>query len=148
VSRLLLSSLWASNAAGKPDVFVASGLSLSSAGKNFQLIASGILGQASYNRGWISMTLGLGLQLAMSFVIALLYNIAFVQMPDLRQSPWMFGALYGVVIFVAMNFVVVPLSRAHPKHHWDLKSVVAMLIVMVLFAEVIACIATVFLGRA
>jgi uncharacterized membrane protein YagU involved in acid resistance len=148
VSRLLLSSLLASIAAGIPDVFVAAGLSRASPGKILQLIASGILGQASYNRGSISMALGFGLQLALSFVIALIYNIAFSQMPELRQSSWMFGALYGVVIFVVMNFVVVPLSRAHPKPRWDLKSVVAMLIVMVLFAEVIAFIATAFLGRA
>jgi hypothetical protein len=47
-----------------------------------------------------------------------------------------------------VNFVVVPLSRAYPKHHWDLQSVVAMLLVMILFAEVIVFMATVFLGRA
>jgi hypothetical protein len=67
---------------------------------------------------------------------------------DIRRSPLMSGALYGVVIFVVMNFVVVPLSRANPKPQWDLKSVVAMLIVMVLFGEIISFIAAAFAGRA
>ena len=141
MSRLFVSALLASVAAGIPDVFVAAALSRASASKVLQTIASGVLGEVSYMRGSTSMALGLGLQIAMSFVIALIYNIAFSHVAGIRRSPLIFGALYGVVIFIVMNFVVVPLSRAHPKHHWDLKSVVAMLIIMVLFGEIISLIA-------
>jgi uncharacterized membrane protein YagU involved in acid resistance len=130
--------------AGIPDVVVAAAISRSSPGKVLQLIASGILGEASYSRGSMSMALGLSLQIAMSFVIALIYNVAVWQLAGVRHSPLMFGALYGVITFVVMNFVVVPLSRAHPKHDWDQKAVVAMLIVMILFAEIISFIATAF----
>jgi uncharacterized membrane protein YagU involved in acid resistance len=144
MSRLYLSALLASVAAGIPDVFVAAALSRASPGKVLQLIASGVLGEASYTRGSMSIALGLGLQIAMSFVIALIYNLAFSRVPGLRHSPFIFGALYGVTIFVVMNFVVVPLSRSYPKHHWDLKSIVAMLVVMILFAEIISFIATAF----
>jgi hypothetical protein len=148
MSRIFLSALMASIAAGIPDVFVAAALSRTSSGKVLQTIASGVLGESSYARGSLSIAFGLGLQIAMSFVIALIYNIAFLQVPGLRRSPWLFGALYGVVIFAVMNFAVVPLSGAHPKPHWDVKSVVAMLIVMILFAEVISYIATAFAERA
>jgi uncharacterized membrane protein YagU involved in acid resistance len=148
MNRLFLSALLASVAAGIPDVFAAAALSRASPGKVLQMIASGVLGEASYTKGSASMVLGLGLQITMSFVIALIYNIAFSQVPSLRRSPLMFGALYGVAIFVVMNFMVVPISRAHPKHHWELTSVVAMLIVMVLFAEIISFIATALAERA
>jgi uncharacterized membrane protein YagU involved in acid resistance len=148
MSRLFISAFLASIAAGIPDVFVAAALSRSPPGRVLQIIASGLLGEASYTRGSASMALGLGLQIAMSFVIALIYNIAFSYVAGIRGSPLMFGALYGVVIFVVMNFVVVPLSRAHPKPHWDLEAVIAMLIVMVLFAEIISLIATAFGQRA
>jgi len=141
VSRLLISALLASVAAGIPDVWAAAALSRASFGRVLQMIASGVLGDASYTGGSRSMALGLGLQIAMSFVIALIYNIAFSHVTGIRRSPLMFGALYGVVSFIVMNFVVVPLSRALPAHRWNLKSAVAMLIVMVLFAEVIAVIA-------
>jgi uncharacterized membrane protein YagU involved in acid resistance len=139
--RILAAALLASVAAGIPDVFVAALLSRAPPGRVLQTIASGILGKASYSMGSTSIVLGLGLQIAMSFVIALIYGVAFFHTPTIRSSPLIFGALYGVVIFVGMNFVVVPLSRAHPKFQWDVKSVVAMTIVMVLFAEVIALIA-------
>jgi uncharacterized membrane protein YagU involved in acid resistance len=134
----------ASIVAGIPDVFVAAALSRASPGKVLQTIASGILGKESYSGGSRTMAFGLVLQVAMSFVIALIYNIACSEVADIRRNPLIFGAAYGVVIFVVMNFVVVPLSRAHPKHRWDVKSFVAMLIVMVLFGEVISFIATAF----
>jgi uncharacterized membrane protein YagU involved in acid resistance len=144
VTRLLISALSASVAAGIPDVFVAAALSRASPGRVLQTIASGVLGEASYTGGSTSIASGLGLQIAMSFVIALIYNIAFSYLAGIGRSPLLFGALYGIVIFVVMNFVVVPLSRAYPKPQWDLKSVVAMLIVMVLFGEIISFIAAAF----
>jgi len=148
MSRLFLSALLASIFAGMPDVFVAAALSRASPGKILQTIASGVLGEASYLKGSASVALGLGLQIAMSFVIALIYSVAFSQMEGVRRSPLLFGALYGVAIFVVMNFVVVPLSHAYPKPRWDLKSVVAMLIVMVLFGEIISLITAAFVGAA
>jgi hypothetical protein len=141
VSKLLVSASLASVAAGIPDVFVASAVSRAPLGKVLQMIASGVLGEGSYRGGWGSIALGLSLQVAMSFVIALVYNIAFSDLPDIRRSPMISGALYGVVIFVSMNFFVVPLSRAFPKTQWDLKTIVAMLIIMILFGEVISFIA-------
>lgn len=148
MSKLFISAVLASVAAGIPDVFVAAALSRTGPGRILQTIASGVLGEASYGGGSTSMMLGLCLQVAMSFVIALIYNIGFMHMVSVRRSPLIFGALYGIVIFVVMNFMVVPLSRAYPKPHWDVKSVVAMTIVMVLFAEVIALIARAFGERA
>jgi hypothetical protein len=146
VSRLLISAFLASLGAGIPDVFAAAALSRTPLARVLQMIASGILGEASYRQGSTSIAMGLALQIAMSFMIALLFNIAFSQMVVIRRSPMMFGALYGVGIFVVMNFVVVPLSRAYPKPHWNLKSFIAMLIVMILFAEIISLIA-VALGK-
>lgn len=141
MSRIFVSALLASLAAGVPDVYVAALLARVSPGRVLQTIASGVLGETSYQGGSTSMALGLGLQIVISFVIALIYNIAFAQVADIRSRPLMFGALYGVVIFIVMNFVVVPLSRAHTNHDWDVKSAVAMTIVMILFAEIISLIA-------
>jgi uncharacterized membrane protein YagU involved in acid resistance len=141
MSRLFVSALLASFAAGVPDVFVAALLARIPPGKVLQMIGSGILGEASYQGGSTSIRLGLLLQIAISFVIALVYNIAFAKIPDIRSHPLTFGALYGVAIFIVMNFVVVPLSRAYPKPHLDLKSVVAMTVVMIVFAEIISLIA-------
>jgi ABC-type xylose transport system permease subunit len=57
MSRLFISALLASVAAGIPDVFVAAALSRAPPGRILQTIASGVLGEASYKGGSTSMAL-------------------------------------------------------------------------------------------
>ncbi len=142
--NLLLSALLASFVAGIPDIFAAAALTGARPGKILQTVASGLLGKASYGGGAQTMALGLVLQVAMSFVIALVFNLALWRAPAIGARPLLFGALYGIVIFVVMNFVVVPLSRAYPKPQWGVKAVVAMGLVMIVYAEIIALIAAAF----
>jgi uncharacterized membrane protein YagU involved in acid resistance len=145
MSPFFLSALAAAFAAGVPDILAAAALTRSSPARILQVVASGVLGKASYEGGRRSMILGLILQVAMSFVIALIYNLGLPLGAALvSQSPLVCGALSGVAIFIAMNFVVVPLSRAHPKPRWTPASFVAMLIVMILFGEIIALVAAAF----
>ena len=34
--------------------------------------------------------------------------------PLLYQKPWLCGAVYGLILYIVMNFLVVPLSAAAP----------------------------------
>ena len=138
MTQILLSALLASVLAGVPDIFAAAALVRQPPQRILQTVASGLLGRASYQGGRATMALGLALQVAMSLLIALVYNLAVAQAPVIRGNPLAFGALYGVVVYVVMNFLVVPLSRAHPKPRWTPQSVIAMLIVMVVYAEIIS----------
>ena len=140
MNQILWSALLASVFAGIPDIFAAAALVRQPPNRILQTVASGLLGEASYQGGRRTAALGLALQVAMSLVIALVYNLAVAQAAVIRASPLMFGALYGVVVYVVMNFVVVPLSRAHPKPRWTPPSVIAMLVVMVVYAEIISLI--------
>jgi uncharacterized membrane protein YagU involved in acid resistance len=141
VRLILLSALLASIFAGIPDIFAAAALVRRPPHRILQTVASGLLGEASYKGGWQTSALGLVLQVAMSFVIALIYNLVVADVPIIRDRPWAFGALYGIVVYVVMNFVVVPLSRAYPRPRWTPQSVIAMLLVMVVYAEIISLIA-------
>jgi hypothetical protein len=120
VSNRLLSALFASFAVGIPDVFVAAALSRTPVGRVLQAIASGILGEPSCTRGSASILFGLVRQIATSFVIAVVYSIGSSSVTEIQRNPLIFGTRYGVVIFV-----VVPFSRACPKHRWEPKSFVA-----------------------
>ncbi len=80
-------------------------------------IASGVLGKASFYGGMPTALLGLGLQWGMSLVIAAIYVVAAMRMRWLTRHWMRGGVLYGFVIFVVMNYVVVPLSAAWPKHN-------------------------------
>lgn len=75
-------------------------------------IASGVLGKAAFSIGVAAAYLGLLLQWAMSIIIAAIYWYATVRMPRLREKWWLGGLLAGVVIFLVMNFVVMPFSAA------------------------------------
>lgn len=75
-------------------------------------IASGVLGTAAFSVGAPAACLGLLLQWAMSVIIAAIYWYVSARMPQLRERWWLGGILAGVVIFLVMNFVVMPFSGA------------------------------------
>jgi uncharacterized membrane protein YagU involved in acid resistance len=80
-------------------------------------IATGVMGRAALTAGAPAAYLGLVLQWAMSVVIAAIYWFVTARMPRLRERWWLGGLLAGVVIFLVMNFVVMPFSAAPVTLH-------------------------------
>jgi uncharacterized membrane protein YagU involved in acid resistance len=75
------------------------------------VIASGLLGKASFQGGLPAVMLGLVLQWLMSLIIAAIYILVSNRIAALK-SHWLAGGLaYGLGVFVVMNYVVVPLSE-------------------------------------
>jgi uncharacterized membrane protein YagU involved in acid resistance len=103
-------------------------------------IAAGVLGpQASFYGGLPTAALGLVLQWAMSLLIAAIYVLAARRLPWLLQRWKLWGPLYGVVIFLVMNYVVVPLSGAgHGMPHFGLAEFVENLLAMLVFGTIVA----------
>jgi len=75
-------------------------------------IASGLLGKAAFGGGDLVMLVGLVLQWGMSVLIAAIYSLAAHRFPELARRWMLGGALYGVIVFIVMNFLIVPLSAA------------------------------------
>jgi len=98
----------------------------------WQSVAAGLLGKASYDGGPATAFLGLALHLCVAFVMALVYVRAARHLPVLLQRPVLLGALYGLLLYAVMNFVVVPLS-AIGFHAPSLKGAIRALIPHVLF---------------
>jgi hypothetical protein len=82
----------------------------------WQSVASGLLGKASFDGGNATIALGLALHFFIAFVMALVYVKASHRIPALTARPILMGVLYGFVLYVVMNFVVIPLSAIgfHP----------------------------------
>lgn len=78
----------------------------------FQAIAGGILGRSTFDGGVATLLMGLGLHFFIAFSIALTYALASRRLPILIERPWLCGAVYGVLVFFFMSYVVVPLSAA------------------------------------
>jgi hypothetical protein len=99
----------------------------------FQTIAVGVLGKASLDGGMPAALLGALLHLGMATTFVLVYTLASRRAPSLLQHPLLRGAAYGLLIYLVMNFVVMPLSRvgrspslAHPD--WIAWSIAAHLV--------------------
>ncbi len=80
-----------------------------------QVVASGWLGQESFASGWPGGILGLLSHYSTVFVATALYYAASKRVTVLRSQAWVSGALFGVLVYLFMNFVVIPLS-AFPFH--------------------------------
>lgn len=84
-----------------------------------QYIASGLLGNGSFQGGLKTAGLGVGLHYFIAFVVAAVYYIASFKFPALHKHPVKWGLTYGVAVFLVMNYVVLPLS-AVPKSLFSL----------------------------
>lgn len=79
-----------------------------------QNIAAGLLGRRAFVGGVQAGALGGLLHYTIMGVMVGAYYAAVGRLKALRDRPWLYGALYGAVLYVVMNGVVVPLSAA-PK---------------------------------
>ena len=80
-------------------------------------IAAGALGRAALSAGAAAAWLGLALQWAMSIVIAAIYWSVTARLPRLRERWWLGGLSAGIVIYLVMNFLVLPFSAAPVTLH-------------------------------
>jgi hypothetical protein len=103
-----------------------------------QAIASGVLGRAAFRSGLPAAALGLLLQWAMSVLIAAIFALAAGRLAILKRHWFASGLAYGVVIFVVMNFVVVPLSAAAFSAKFNIAKSLQDVLAMLLFGVIIA----------
>ena len=78
----------------------------------FQSVAAGLLGEASFEGGSATAALGLLLHFFIACTMAVTYYLVARRWPLLARRPVPFGIAYGLLLYVVMNYVVVPLSAA------------------------------------
>ena len=78
----------------------------------FQSVAAGLLGKASFEGGAATAALGLALHFFIATSMSVAYYLVARPRPILWQRPVSSGLIYGLFLYVFMNFVVVPVSAA------------------------------------
>jgi hypothetical protein len=100
--------------AGLLDI-VAAGIQRRAQGMRFrallQFVASGALGNRAFEGGSSTAWLGLFFHFVFATLWAGIYFIASQSMQGMLERPWLWGALYGVIVHIIMSRVVVPISR-------------------------------------
>lgn len=81
----------------------------------FQSIAGGLLGAATYKGGAATAALGVALHLFIAVAAALIYAMAGARWPVLLRRPVVCGLVYGVLAYLVMTLVIVPLSAVPYK---------------------------------
>jgi uncharacterized membrane protein YagU involved in acid resistance len=75
-----------------------------------QSISSGLLGDNAYQHGAASASLGILLHFLMMVIIGAIYYVASRRLSVLNERPIVMGVLYGIAVYLVMNFVVLPVS--------------------------------------
>lgn len=82
-------------------------------------IAAGWLGRdAAFAGGGGVALLGAATHYGIAIAMAAAYHQAAKRLPTLARDPLLYGPMYGVVLYLAMTFVVVPLSAAASPWQW------------------------------
>src|SRR5262245_7523393 len=77
-----------------------------------QSVAAGWFGrEAAFSGGAPTAAAGLGFHYFIAFTITAIFFVAASRLPSLVSRPALTGPLYGIGVYVVMNWVVIPLSR-------------------------------------
>lgn len=93
-------------------------------------VASGLLGAEAFQGGGKTAVLGLALHFLIATVATAVFYVASQQLMFLIERPVLFGLLYGVAVYLFMNFVVLPLSNVAQRPSPVSARLVNMLIIM------------------
>jgi uncharacterized membrane protein YagU involved in acid resistance len=80
----------------------------------FQNIAAGLLGRKSFQGGAATTLLGVACHFTIAIGSAAVFYWAGLVVPALWHRPWIYGPTFGVLVYLFMHYVVLPLS-AVPK---------------------------------
>jgi hypothetical protein len=85
-----------------------------------QAVAAGLLGPAAFKGGLQTAAIGMGMHTLIAFVVVCVYHLASTHMAVLTRHPMWCGAMYGLLVWAVMNFVVLPNFSATgaPKFLW------------------------------
>lgn len=110
-------------------LFALQGLSLE---RLWQGIASGALGGRAFKGGKRMAAVGLCFHFLIAFVVAAIFYALSRRLPVLVERPFLYGSVYGVVVHVVMNRIVLPLSAA-PRREFSAKAFLIQLIIHICF---------------
>ncbi len=104
----------------------------------FQSVAAGLLGEASFEGGTATAALGLALHFLIATSMAAVFYVAARARPELVRRPVLTGAVYGIGLYLVMNYVVLPLSAAGTSPKFPLWIGLTVLVHMFLIGVPIA----------
>jgi hypothetical protein len=90
-------------------------------------IAAGLLGNKSFEGGIPTAALGLGIHYLVAFTAATVFYFASRKLTFMTRQPFLYGPIFGILVYAFMYWVVMPLS-ARPPGKFSLSNTVIAII--------------------
>jgi hypothetical protein len=84
----------------------------------WKAVAAGWLGPDAFKDGQFSFLLGVATHFGIAIVMAAAFALSATRAPVLYRRPWTAGVIYGLVLYVVMSFVVIPLRFQRVPPLW------------------------------
>lgn len=97
-----------------------------------QSVASGLLGAPAYQGGAKTAVLGVVLHYFIATIWTVVFYLASRKLRFLIERPIPWGLVYGVIVYVLMNFVVLPISAFPQRTTPTLSSRIINLVIIML----------------
>jgi len=127
---------WGGFIAGTLDIASAAITTVMNGGSPMRMlqgIAYALIGTGAFKGGLGTALLGLACHFSITFGAAGAYWAVSRAMPVLVKKAVICGLLYGIVVFVITNYVIVPLSRIGRVLTHDPKQIALGLVILMLF---------------
>jgi hypothetical protein len=120
VKKALLTILLAGLVAGTLDALAAiivygPVFGKASAAGIFKGIASGAFGKTAFEDGTIMASYGIAFHYFIALSFAAFYFVVFRQTPFFKNNKVIGGIVYGIIVWLVMNLLVIPLSKIEPR---------------------------------
>jgi len=99
----------------------------------FQSVAGGWFGRDTFQGGWKTAALGLATHFLIATIWAAVYALASRKLPLLTRHAVPLGVLYGILVYLCMYGVVLPLSAWHSRFFNQSASAIATGVVIHMF---------------
>jgi hypothetical protein len=76
----------------------------------YQFIASGVFGRSAFSGGLLMAILGLLFHYTIALIWTLIFYFVYPRLMAFHRNRFVTGIIYGLVVWTAMNLVVLPLS--------------------------------------
>lgn len=130
--------------AGVLDALAAMTMVLIRGGKDpllvWKFVASGVFGKEALARGTVMIIWGLAFHFFIALSFAALFYLIYPQLRRFIGSPVAMGLLYGILVWVIMNLLVLPVSRVTTQPFEFSRVVIGASILMVCIGLPIALI--------
>lgn len=85
-----------------------------------QAVATGFYGKAAFDGGWVTGGIGLVTEYVLIFAMAAGYEAVIRLSPPARRHWGWTVVVYGLALYVVMNYAVVPMSAAGRPYPWPI----------------------------